>query len=87
MATRCRENRVFAATANRTGTEARAGVELTFTGSSQITGVLGATLASADPEGEAYIEAEIELERSGERAVGVIPDLLAHRRPECYAVR
>jgi predicted amidohydrolase len=87
MATRCRENRVFAATANRTGTESRAGVELRFTGASQITGVLGGVLAGAEPDGEAYIEAEIEPERSGDRKVGVIPDLLGHRRPECYATR
>lgn len=84
MSTRCRENRVFAATANRYGTEDRAGVRLTFTGGSQITGVLGAPLARAEPRGDAWIEAEIDPSRALDRRVGLVPDLLRHRRPDTY---
>lgn len=85
MPVRCLENHIACATANRSGTESRAGVSLTFTGASQITGFTGEVLARADAEGDAWIEAEIEPERARERALLGIPDLLGHLRPEMYA--
>jgi predicted amidohydrolase len=47
MVTRCVENRVFAITANRTGTEQRDREKLTFTGKSQIVNPKGELLAVA----------------------------------------
>ena len=47
MVTRCLENRVFAVTANRTGTETRGEKSLYFTGKSQITGPDGSILYRA----------------------------------------
>jgi predicted amidohydrolase len=85
MPVRCLENHIACATANRTGTESRGGVSLTFTGESQITGFAGDVLARAPLEGEAWIEAEIEPERARDRALGSIRDTLAHRRPHLYA--
>jgi predicted amidohydrolase len=58
MITRCIENRVFAVTSNRIGTEKRSDEELTFIGTSQITGTKGEILcrASADREEERVVE-------------------------------
>lgn len=86
MPVRCLENHVACVTTNRTGVEARAGVSLTFTGGSQITGFTGEILARAPETGDARIEAVIEPERARERAVLSVPDLLDHRRPEMYAL-
>jgi predicted amidohydrolase len=47
MVTRCIENKVFAITANRTGTERRNDKKLTFTGKSQIVNPRGEILALA----------------------------------------
>jgi len=85
MPVRCLENHVACATANRVGVEDRAGVRLAFTGASQITGFAGEVLARGPREGDAWIEAEIELERARDRRVLGVPDLLRHRRPDMYA--
>ncbi len=84
MRTRCLENHLLAATANRIGREQRAGVTYAFTGRSQIVGFFGERLARAEPHAEAWIEAEVEPERARERRLGRIPDILRHRRPEAY---
>ena len=84
MRIRCLENHVLAATANRTGTEARVGESVAFTGRSQITGFFGDVFASAGPDDDAWIEAEVEPKRSSERRLGAITDILAHRHPESY---
>ena len=47
MVTRCLENRVYAITANRIGTETRGSDHFVFTGRSQITSVDGTILSSA----------------------------------------
>jgi predicted amidohydrolase len=52
MKTRCIENRVFAITANRIGTERRGTVTLSFTGGSQIISPTGEVLASAGDRSE-----------------------------------
>ncbi|MGB8657016.1 MAG: nitrilase-related carbon-nitrogen hydrolase [Candidatus Zixiibacteriota bacterium] len=52
MITRCVENRVFAITANRTGTEERGEEKLTFTGHSQIVDPGGNVLTKADEDQE-----------------------------------
>jgi predicted amidohydrolase len=84
MRIRCLENHVLAATANRIGTENRAGFAYSFTGRSQITGFFGEPLVRAGHGVEAWIEAEVDPERARLRGLGPIPDILRHRRPEAY---
>ena len=52
MITRCIENRVFAITANRIGTERRTEESLSFIGTSQILGTKGEILYRASPTGK-----------------------------------
>jgi predicted amidohydrolase len=84
MVTRCLENRVFAVTANRTGTERRGGQSLYFTGKSQITGPEGAILYGAEETAEESGVVEIDIRQARDKRINAINDLLADRRPEYY---
>ena len=84
MFARCVENKVFAVTANRIGTETQAGRELTFTGASQILDVQGNTLAAA-PEAEAHgAVVELEPELADDKTIAERNHLFENRRPELY---
>ncbi len=85
MVTRCLENRVFAITANRTGSEERGGRErLDFIGTSQITSCRGKILARASRDGEEYIEAEMDPAEAQDKQLNRYNNLFADRRPEKY---
>lgn len=84
MVTRCIENRVFAVTANRAGLETRDGMELRFTGRSQITGPDGARLAQASSDREEVIVADIDPLRADDKRLNARNDLLRDRRPGLY---
>jgi predicted amidohydrolase len=84
MATRCLENRVFAITANRIGTEARHGRTLRFTGGSQITGVKGERLAQAAPDREEVIVVAIDPALADDKAVTPRNHIVGDRRPGMY---
>jgi len=84
MVTRCLENRVFAITANRTGTEARGDDELAFTGCSQITGHRGAKLARASAETEEVIVAEVDPALADDKQVTPGNHIVGDRRPGLY---
>jgi predicted amidohydrolase len=84
MVTRCIENRVFALTANRVGTERRAGQELTFTGRSQVVTPRGEILTRADVDGEGVFVVEIDPMLARNKAVTDVNDVLGDRRPELY---
>ena len=84
MFARCVENRVFAITANRTGTETRAGRELTFTGGSQVLSQRGDTLSAAADTVEAAGVAEITPAEADDKSIAGINDLFRDRRPELY---
>ncbi len=84
MVTRCIENRVFAITANRAGTEDRAGQCLTFTGQSEIVSPGGEILAKAAPDSEEVIIAEIDPSQARVKTVTPVNDVLADRRPGLY---
>jgi len=86
MVTRSIENAVFCATANRVGTERRAGVELTFTGGSQVTDPQGHVLARGPAGEEAVLVVEVDLARARDKAITSRNDRFGDRRPECYAV-
>ena len=85
MFTRCVENRVFAVTANRIGTEERAGRVLAFTGGSQVLDPTGETLAQATADQEAVAVVEVDPARADEKAINEHNHLLNDRRPELYA--
>jgi len=84
MVTRCIENRVFALTSNRVGTECRAGSEFTFTGRSQVVAPRGEILTRADIEGEGVSVVEIDHLLARDKAVTATNDVFGDRRPELY---
>ena len=84
MVTRCLENRVFAITANRTGTEERGGKKLDFTGKSQITGPDGEILCRARAAGEEICVVDIDVKRAREKAINPYNNILLDRRTEYY---
>ena len=84
MVTRCIENRVFAATSNRVGTESRAGSELTFTGRSQVVAPRGEILTRAEVEGEGVFVVEIDPMLARDKAITSTNDVLGDRRPGLY---
>jgi predicted amidohydrolase len=84
MVTRALENGVFTATANRIGTEARAGRTLTFTGRSRIIDPRGLVLAEGGAATEEVVAAEVDLAEARTKRITEHNDRLADRRPELY---
>jgi predicted amidohydrolase len=84
MPTRCLENRVFAATANRTGIEDRGGHSLRFIGKSQITSPKGEILYRASPDQAAIAVVELEVSLADDKDLNTHNHLLNDRRPETY---
>jgi len=84
MKTRCLENRVFAITANRTGTEARNVKFLTFTGKSQITGHTAEVLYQAAPDTDEVGIVDIDLTIAENKQLNEYNDIFEDRRPEFY---
>jgi predicted amidohydrolase len=86
MTVRCLENRVYAVTANRTGSEQRQGKPaLTFIGQSQITSPQGEILARAGTDDEVILTAELDLSRARDKKLNAFNDLFGDRRPESYS--
>jgi predicted amidohydrolase len=86
MVTRCIENRVFAMTANRVGTEERAGASLTFTGLSEIVAPSGEILARASGDREEVLVVTIDPLKAREKKITPTNDVLADRRPDLYTL-
>lgn len=92
MITRCVENRVFAITSNRTGTEkigdsaegGGGGVELTFTGNSQIVDPRGRILAKADAEEEKVCVIEIDPFWAKDKKITANNHIFEDRRTDFY---
>lgn len=85
MITRCLENGVFAATANRVGTDIKPdGTSMTFTGKSQIVTPQGEVLQRASEDEAAIIAADMELADADTKMVTDHNHLLKDRRPEQY---
>jgi predicted amidohydrolase len=85
MVTRCLENRVFAITTNRCGTETLGEKSLTFTGASQLMSPKGERLLQAPVEGDCALLAEIEPSLADNKQPTARNHLLNDRRPEFYA--
>lgn len=84
MKIRCLENRVFAATANRTGTETRGGHTLTYIGMSQITSPQGEVLHRSPGEGTDVGVCDLDLRNASDKSLNNHNDVLRDRRREFY---
>jgi 5-aminopentanamidase len=84
MVTRALENGVYVATANRVGTERRAGRALTFTGGSRIIDPRGRVLAAAGPDTEETIVVDFDPAAARDKMITEHNDRLADRRPALY---
>lgn len=85
MPVRCLENRVYAVTANRTGTEKRKeGQSLTFIGQSGIVSPTGKIIIRASENEEALMIAEIDLNAAKDKELNPYNNILKDRRPESY---
>ena len=86
MYCRCIENGVFAITANRIGTEDRAGRTLNFTGGSQVLDSEGETLVAAPSDTDCVESVEIDPWRADEKRIADSNDRLKDRRGEIYGI-
>lgn len=86
MITRCLENRVFAVTANRTGSEQRGGKTFRYTGRSQITGPSANILCRAGVDTEETGVAGIDLALARNKRLNPYNDLLGDRRASFYGI-
>ncbi|HEY3296300.1 MAG TPA: nitrilase-related carbon-nitrogen hydrolase [bacterium] len=84
MVTRSLENAVFCVTANRVGTERRAGRCLTFTGHSQIVSSKGTVLADAPGNEHGVAVVEIDPSAADNKRVTMWNDLVGDRRADFY---
>jgi len=85
MVTRCLENRVFAITANRTGSERRRGKErLTYIGQSEIVDPRGRILFRAPRNREVLKILEFDPREARRKRINRYNDLIRDRRPELY---
>jgi predicted amidohydrolase len=84
MITRCIENRIFAATANRVGGENRGEINLNFIGKSEIVSPRGKILVRlGEHEAESAVE-KIELTEARQKKLNEYNDIFEGRREELY---
>ncbi|MBI5216924.1 MAG: acyltransferase [Ignavibacteriae bacterium] len=86
MITRCLENKIFAATANRIGVENRNDINMTYIGTSQIVSNRGKILARCSDDKPEIIVVEVDLLQAKNKRLNEFNDLLADRRPEQYSL-
>lgn len=84
MKTRCLENRVFAVTGNRVGSEDRGGKRLSYIGLSQVVGVKGEVLVRAGQGVEEVGFTQIDVAQARTKRLNEWNDLLGDRRADCY---
>ncbi len=84
MAVRALENGVFAATANRIGTEARTSERLVYTGRSQIVAPDGERLLGLSEDRPEVGVADIDIAQARDKRITATNDKLADRRPDRY---
>jgi predicted amidohydrolase len=84
LRTRAFENRVFVATANRTGVETRPAGRVPFTGHSQIVDPVGEVMVRASRSEQTARAVDCDLARSHDKAMTSITHLFTSRRPEFY---
>ena len=85
MVTRCLENHVFTATANRVGNEQRGGASLHFIGTSEVVDPNGNVLLRLSPAEEQIPAADIDLSQARNKRINERNDVLTDRRPDQYS--
>jgi predicted amidohydrolase len=86
MVTRCLENGVFSATADRVGTEERGGVSLSYVGKSQIVSPKGEILSRMDGRTEGVTCVEIDPRLARNKRLNAFNEVLEGRRPDQYSL-
>lgn len=86
MVTRCLENRVFAATADRVGSEDRGGLDLRYLGMSEIVSPRGEILKRLSNDRVEVTSIEIDLSLARSKKINAHNDLLADRRADQYSL-
>jgi predicted amidohydrolase len=84
MVTRCLENRVFTATADRVGEENRGGVDLKFIGTSEIVAPNGNILCRLGVHEPAISVADVDLSLADKKQINEYNHLFNGRRPDQY---
>lgn len=85
MPFRCLENRIYAITANRVGSESRNGKQtFSFIGMSEVVSPKGEILIRASSDKEEMLFIQIEPEISRNKSINPYNDLFEDRRPEFY---
>jgi len=85
MPIRCLENRVFAITANRTGSEGRKeGQSLNFIGQSQVVSPGGEVLVRASGSEEELLTIDVNPQEARNKSLNSFNDIFKDRRPEYY---
>ena len=84
MITRCLENHVFAATADRVGKENRGLFDLQFIGTSEIVSPRGEILARMGNSEPGIAAVSVDLHEAEQKTINRHNDLLADRKPEQY---
>lgn len=85
MVTRCLENRVFAATANRVGRENRGSFDLKFIGTSEIVSPCGEILARLEMDKPGIVAINVDLHQADKKKINHYNDLIVDRKPEQYS--
>lgn len=88
MITRCLENRVYAITADRVGTENRIAdtPALNFIGQSQVVDPNGEILHRASETGEELVLVDIDLQKARNKSINSRNDLFSDRRQDLYSI-
>lgn len=84
MRTRCLENRIFAATADRVGSETRAGLTLNYIGQSQITSCRGEIIHRSSLDKPEIVVEELDLAFAENKNLNTQNHLFYDRRPDMY---
>ena len=84
MITRCLENRVFSATADRIGEEYRGGMDLRFIGASEIVTPTGKILCRLGDHDSSISVAEVDLSQADHKQLNDYNHVLNGRRPDQY---
>ncbi|MCX6121492.1 MAG: hypothetical protein NTX44_07715 [Ignavibacteriales bacterium] len=84
MVTRCLENKVFTATADRVGEENRGGVELKFIGTSEIVAPNGKILCRLGVQDPAISVTEVDLALACKKQINEYNHLFKGRKPDQY---
>ncbi len=86
IVTRCLENRVFCATANRIGSEDRGGNALTYIGTSEIVSQRGEILKRLNRDESAVAVIDIDLSQARDKSLNKYNNIVEDRRPPFYTL-